>query len=123
MNDETQSLFKELEPPPGGAERFARRLDETAHAAEAPRWRVFAFAGAACAAVALMVAVVVLREPSESTSPTVAAAPDIYDAPEFDRLLGRPAQPTAFAVTVDERTASVVEVETTNEKIRIYEIN
>jgi len=123
MNDERQGLFAELDPPPGGHERFARRLDETAQAADAPRWRGLAFAGAACAAAALVVAIVLLREPSGPALPTVAAAPEIYDAPEFDRLLGRSSQPTAFAVTLDERTASVVEVETTNEKIRIYEIN
>ncbi len=123
MNDERQGVFAELTPPPGGAERFARRLDEAAHVADAPRWRGFALAGAVGAAVALVVAVVLLREPGDSASPPVAAAPEIYDAPEFDRLLGRPTQPTAFAVTLDERTASIVEVETTNEKIRIYEIN
>lgn len=123
MNDERQGLFAELEPPRGGAERFTKRLDDTALAADVPRWRGLALAGAVCAAVALMVSVVLMRGPSDSASSPVAAAPDIYDAPEFDRLLGRPAQPTAFAVTVDERTASVVEVETMNERIRIYEIN
>jgi hypothetical protein len=123
MNNERQGVFAELTPPPSGAERFARRLDETAQAADVPRWRSFAFAGAACAAVALVVAVVLLRDPSDSTPPTVASAPDIYDAPEFDRLLGRPAQPTEFTVTLDERTASVVEVETANEKIRLYRVN
>jgi hypothetical protein len=123
MNHERQGLFAELTPPRGGAERFAKRLDETAPAAGAPRWRGLALAGAACAAVALVVAVVLLREPSESVPPTVVAAPEIYDAPEFDRLLGRPARPTEFAVTLGERTASVVERETTNEKIRIYDVN
>jgi hypothetical protein len=123
MNNERHGLFAELTPPPGGAERFAQRLDETAPAADGPRWRGFALAGAVGAAVALVVAVVLLRQPGDSASPPVAAAPEIYDAPEFDRLLGRPAQPTEFTVRLDERAASIVEVETTNEKIRIYEIN
>jgi hypothetical protein len=123
MNNERDGLFSELDSPPGGVERFAQRLDEAARTPGAPRWRGLAFAGAACAAVALVVAVVLLREPSDSTSPPVAAAPEIYDAPEFDRLLGRPARPAEFTVTLGERTASVVEVETTNEKVRLYEIN
>ncbi|HJR70489.1 MAG TPA: hypothetical protein VKA43_10650 [Gammaproteobacteria bacterium] len=123
MNDERHGLFTELTPPPGGAERFAKRLDETAQSADAPRRRGFAFAAAACAAAALVLAVMLLREPGDSASPPVAAATEIYDAPEFDRLLGRPSQPAEFTVTLGERTASVVEVETTNEKVRIYEIN
>jgi hypothetical protein len=45
------------------------------------------------------------------------------DAPKFDRLLGRPTQPVELNVTINERTASVVEIETTNEKVRIYQIN
>lgn len=123
MSNERHGLFAELEPPPGGAERFAQRLDETAPAADGPRWRGLALAGAACAAAALVVAVVLLREPGDSASPGVAAAPEIYNAPEFDRLLGRPSQPAEFTVMLGERTASVVEVETANEKVRIYEIN
>ena len=122
MNNERHGLFADLTPPPGGAERFAKRLDETAHA-EAPRWRRFAFAGAACAAVALVVAVVLLREPSDSASSTVAAAPVIYDAPEFDRLLGRPSRPTELMVTRNAQAAVVAQVETTNEKIRIYDLD
>lgn len=122
MNSERHGLFAELTPPAGGAERFAKRLDETEQDADVPRWRGFAFAGAASAAVALVVAVVLLRNPSDSTPPTIASG-DIYGAPEFDRLLGRPSQPAEFTVTLGERTASVVEVETTNEKVRIYEIN
>jgi hypothetical protein len=123
MNDERHGLFSEIDPPPGGVERFAQRLDKAARTPEAPRWRGLAFAGVACAADALVVAALLLRDPSDSTSPPVAAAPEIYDAPEFDRLLGRPARPAEFTVMLGERTASVVEVETTNEKVRIYEIN
>jgi hypothetical protein len=123
MNSERHGLFAELDPPPGGAERFAQRLDGTSQTADAPRRRRFAFAAAACAVAALVVAVVLLREPSVSVSPPVAAAPEIFDAPEFDRLLGRQARPTEFTVTVDERTASVVEVETMNEKVRLYRVN
>jgi hypothetical protein len=70
-----------------------------------------------------VVAVVLLRAPGAPPATNVAASPEIYDAPEFDRLLGRPARPMEFSVTVGERTASVVEVETGNAKVRLYEVN
>ena len=122
MNNE-RGLFTELEPPPGGAERFRQRLDAAASSRRMPRWSIFAVAGAASAAVVL-IAVVLLRDPSESSpvadSPRTAS---LYDAPEFDRLLGRLPQPIELAVTRNAQTAAVVEIETANEKVRIYRIN
>ena len=121
-NDE---LFKELEPPPGGAEAFARRLDEIAAERPSRRARVLA-AAAAVAAVALVTAVLLLRPTSDDTPPSVADTPpavDIYNAPELDRLLGRTSQPTELMVMVNMETAHVTEIETTNEKVRIYQIN
>ena len=125
MTNERPGLFTELEPPPGGAERFGRRLDQTASARHALRWHVFVTAGAACAVVAL-VAVVLLRDPEDSASSPVADSgrtAAIYDAPEFDRLLGRTPRPAELTVTLNEQPASVAEIETTNEKVRIYRIN
>lgn len=119
MSDERQGLFAELTPPPGGAERLAERFDT-----DAPRRRGLALGGAGAAvAVAFVATVLMLRGPNDTESTAVAPAPDIYDAPEFDRLLGRPARPAELSVTLDERSAAVVEVETTNEKIRIYQLN
>ena len=119
-------LFTQLEPPPGGAERFGRRLDETADAPRAPRSRVFALAGAACAAVAVMAALVVLLDRNDSASSPVADSErtaEIYDAREFDRLLGRPPRPAELTVILNEQSASVAQIETGNEKVRIYRIN
>ena len=124
----TDALFKELEPPPGGAERFAQRLDERGRAAIASRtrWRNLALAGAACTAVALIVAVVLRRDSDRPEMPPLVAdlqpAPEIYDSPAFDRLLGRPAQFTELTVSRNEQSASVVELETANAKVRIYQI-
>jgi hypothetical protein len=117
-------LFKELAPPPGGAERFRKRLDELERAPRPPRWNVFATVAAAGAAVVL-VAVLVLRDPGESgpSLPDSQLTAALYDAPEFDRLLGREPPPVELAVTVNSEAASVVEIETTNEKVRIYQIN
>lgn len=117
------NLFKQLEPPPGGAERFARRLDEAA--AGAPRWRPFALAGAAAAALVVAVAVVLLREPSGTVAPVAdsPSTPEIYNSPAFDRLLGRPFQAEELTATRNEQTASVTELESHNEKVRIYQLN
>jgi hypothetical protein len=125
MKPDTHGLFPELEPPRGGPERFAQRLAGGASARDAPHRAAFVFAGAACAAVALVTAFVLLRDPSDSPSAVAADAArsaGIYAAPEFDRLLGRPQRPAALSVTLNERAASVVEIETANEKVRIYRI-
>jgi hypothetical protein len=121
----TDELFKHLEPPPGGAETFAQRLDETPKERPSPRARVLATA-AAIAAVALVTAILLLRQPGEGPPVLIADAPpavDIYNAPELDRLLGRPSQPAELMVMVNMETVNVTEIETTNEKVRIYQIN
>jgi hypothetical protein len=123
----TDALFKELEPPPGGAERFAQRLDEIAAERASPRARALAIAAAA-AGLALVTTLLLLRQPEPdgvltlrdaATQPAV----EIYDAPEFDRLLGRSAAPAQLVVTVNMEAATVTEIETANQKVRIYKIN
>jgi hypothetical protein len=120
----TEDLFEQLEPPPGGAETFARRLDDIAVERPSPRTRALA-AAAAIACLAVVTAVLLLR-PAEDAPPRVADTPpavDIYNAPELDRLLGRPSRPADLTVMVDMETAHVTQIETTNEKVRIYQIN
>ena len=121
----TDALFKELEPPPGGAERFSQRLDEIAAERPSSRARVLA-AAATAIAVALITAILLLRPTNDVPPVRVADAPppiDVYNAPELDRLLGRAAPPAELVVTVDMETAAVTEIETTNKKIRIYQLN
>jgi len=121
----TDALFKELEPPAGGAERFTQRLDETAIERPSPRARALALA-AALASVAFVIALLLLRQPSDAPQVLVTDAPsavDVYNAPELDRLLGRAAPPAELMVTVNTQMANVTEIETTNQKVRIYEIN
>jgi len=121
----TDELFKQLEPPPGGAEAFARRLDEVA--AEQPSRRAHVLAAAAAiAAVALVTAILLTRQPNDAPPVLIADEPpavDVYNAPELDRLLGRTSQPAELMVMVNMETASVTEIATTNEKVRIYQIN
>jgi hypothetical protein len=120
----TDEIFEQLEPPPGGAEALARRLDEIAAERPSRRTRVLA-AAATVAAVALVTAILLLRPPRVEV-PTLASTPpagDIYNAPELDRLLGRTSRPAELMVTVNMEAASVTEIETANQKVRIYQIN
>jgi hypothetical protein len=121
----TDDLFKQLEPPPGGAERFAQRLDEIAAERPSPRARVLAIAVAA-ATVAVVTAILLLRQPNDTPPLLIADEPppvDIYNAPELDRLLGRTSPPAELMVMVNTEAANITEIETTNEKVRIYQIN
>ena len=120
----TDALFKELEPPPGGTERFAQRLDEIEAERPSPRARALAMTAAA-AAVVVALAVLLLRQPNEPPSVLVADVPavDVYNSPELDRLLGRASAPAELVVTVNMEAASVTEIETANQKVRIYQIN
>jgi hypothetical protein len=124
MKRDLEDLFTELTPPPGGAERFARRLERTAAAPGISLRRVAVFAAAASVVGALVTALIVVRQPNE-VSPAVASAPDveIYDAPELDRLLGRSARPVELVVTVNAEAATVTEITTANDKVRIYRVN
>lgn len=122
----TDELFRQLDPPPGGAERFARRLDELIASSPTPRRRVPALAAAACVVLVLVAAVALLRPPDDSPPQLVADSPpviDVYGAPEFDRLLGRTRPPAELTVVVGAETAAVTQLETGNEKVRIYRIN
>jgi len=120
----TDALFKELEPPLGGAERFARKLDEVAATRPSPRRALLA--AAAAVAAAAVVTVLLLRQPSPEAPELVAEEPpsvDVYNAPELDRLLGRSSQPTELVVTVNAETVAVTELASANQKVRIYQIN
>jgi hypothetical protein len=121
----TDALFIELEPPPGGAERFKRRLDALAAASPSPRVRGFALVAAGAAGV-LVAAILLVREPGDAPQQPVAdAAPavDVYGAREFDRLLGRASPPAELMVVVNAQPARVTEIQTSNEKVRIYRID
>src|SRR5687768_8236275 len=104
----TDALFKELEPPRGGAERFAQRLDEIAAERPSHRARIHALVAAA-AGVALVTAVLLLRQPDDAGQVQIANTPppvDVYNAPELDRLLGRTAAPAELMVTVNMQAAN-----------------
>jgi hypothetical protein len=131
MKTDRRPVFEDLEPPPGGAHRFARRLDAASGVTGGSRQRRFALIAAATGVAAVLAAVVIgVRGPAELgrlPDTDTAGNPDrsdpVYDAPEFDRLLGRRARPVELRVARDERTASVAEIDTASDKIRIYQID
>ena len=122
----TDALFTQLEPPPGGAERFERRLDEAAAEQPSSRARVLALAAASrgrCHRDGDPLAAAAGYGIANRARGYEPPAVDVYNAPELDRLLGRSALPAELMVTVNMQAANVTEIETTNEKVRIYQIN
>ena len=67
---------------------------------------------------------VLLRAPDDAVAPVANSqpTPEIYNAPAFDRLLGRPLLSEDTAV-VDQQATSVSELESHNEKVRIYPLD
>lgn len=117
MSRDPHDPFRLLDPPPGGAERLSRRFDE-----RAPR-RPGALPVLAVTATLLAVAVLVawLAPGRNAEDPPVESTTEVLDAPQFDRLLGRPFQ-AQLSVTLNERAASVQRIETPNDNIRIYRV-
>ena len=129
----TEELFKELEPPAGGAERFRQQLEQHGEATHHGSGRLW-LAGLASVLVAVVI-VALLRYPgvpmgndandAGSLPPTGAdlpAARVVYDAQQFDRLLGRPMQPVELSVAIGDERVAVSEMPSTNSKVRIYQI-
>lgn len=121
MSSDKHGLFREIEPPAGGAERFGRRLDELDGRGSTPGRR---FAPAVVAAAALVAALGIVIEVAfrgdEEHRPEQPVV--VYDAPQFDRLLGRPLGSAEPAVKLDGLDATLAELESGNEKIQIYRV-
>lgn len=115
MNLDESRLFRALEPPTGGADRFRRRLDAQGKPRFARRTRL-AIAGLAVSVLALFVLIAVTRH-GEEPEPRVAS---LFDAPEFDRLLGRPMDRARFSISINGESPAVSEVPSTHETVRIY---
>lgn len=124
MKADSNGVFRELEPPAGGAERFRRRLEETAHPWHTVHLRLVAATSIAAVAATLLAIFAIVRDASDPTAETdPERTANIYDAPEFDRLLGRQLGTSGLTVSLNEQPVSLVEMETENHKIRIYRID
>jgi hypothetical protein len=113
LNNGDEALRK-LEPPPGGVKRFEERLDRLD---DSSRVRVGTTLAAGLAVALLgVVAVNIVRQPD------IAAMPSVYQAPAFDRLLGRTMEEATLRVSVNDEPVSVSLVASADSNIRIYEI-
>jgi hypothetical protein len=117
MNADLNGLFQQIDPPPGGTERFRARLDKAASEGESPGWLP-----AAAVTATLVVVVGALVVPSDWRESRAPAENRVAAAPEFDRLLGRPVAPVEPAVMVNDEMVTLAAVQSENAKVRIYRI-
>jgi hypothetical protein len=118
MNEDRHGLFKQLEPPPGGAERFRARLDAATQRSRGPSWRL---AAAVATGVVVVVGALVVLNDADRTSVDSAENP-VAAAPEFDRLLGRSVELADPSVTLNDEMVTLAAVPSENPKIRMYQI-
>lgn len=120
MSTDRETWFRDLEPPPGGAERLRLRLEEARRPTTvlAPR---LAAVGTGAAALVLAIALFTgLRNDDGANGQTLA---NVYQAASFDRLLGRPIERTELRVTVDARAVAVSRDDGSNPNVRIYRLD
>jgi hypothetical protein len=111
----TNKIFELLEPPRGGVEKLRARLAEPDAGPRIARpLAVFSVV----AIFAIAASLHFLPEPRE---PAVAAA-SMLEAPEFDRLLGRELRVLPISIQRNEQPIAAEEVESTDPKVRIYEL-
>lgn len=144
---EGTGLFEIMEPPAGGLEAMRRRLERRGRPGAAAPLIAFACAAALLAAV-LYFGQPLQPEPALETTAEQGTAPDAGDSAEssgalvadqepadtngnvdelavrsLDRLLGRSWQPQPVRVTSGERQIAARELESTDPKVKIYEID
>ena len=117
MSADLNGLFKQFDPPPGGAERFRTRLDKAVSVSNSAGWLP-----AAVVAAILVVIVGALVMPSDWRESGAPSENRVAAAPEFDRLLNRPVAPAELAVTLNDEMVTLAAVRSENPKIRIYRI-
>jgi hypothetical protein len=128
MNTDDVRLFRSLDPPPGGVERFGQRLANVDAATQPMSARRTLVAGLATVLIAV-VAIAIYRTPAGGDLPGAGEAPataepaDLRGAPAFARLLGQPPSPTETRIAIDDAQVIVAEIPSTNSKIRIYQIS
>ena len=112
MQNDPESPFELLEPPPGGVERMRARF-----AAHEPVRSGFGVAWAGVAALAVLVALLALVGSERHGRDTDNA---FLAAPELDRLLGRAVQPRPLTVERDGQPQQVEELPSSDPRVRIY---
>jgi len=139
------NLFRPIEPPPGGVERFRQRLANVDAPTPMFSRRIF-LAGLASALIAV-IAVAAFRLPGsrglqsggDVLSPAIVAttqelqadgsAPqnleraDLRNAPGLSRLLGQSPGAAETRIAIDDTQVAFAEIPSTSSKIRIYQIS
>ncbi len=118
MSADIHSPFELLEPPSGGADKLRARLAAGEPGPFVAEW-VSAFS---LVALAVLVASLYLGSSPPEPSPAVAAHAPMLDAPEFDRLLGREPEIQLIRVELDQEPIQAEEVESTDPRVRIYQL-
>jgi hypothetical protein len=112
MQNDPESPFEMLEPPPGGVERMRARF-----AAPEPVQGGFGIAAAGVAALAVLVALLALVSNDKQSGDADNA---ILASHELDRLLGREVQPVPLTVERDGRPQQTEELPSSDPRVRIY---
>ncbi len=115
MKTDHATLFELVEPPANGVRDLRARLSLNEH-------RLSWGWGFAAAGAVMGLLVFVLAQPRKGdVEPALLAK--MFDVREFDRLLGKETQPYELRVKLNTREAVVVEVSSSDPKIRLYQIN
>jgi len=113
MQNDPESPFAMLEPPPGGVERMRARM-----AAPERVPGVLGLAGAGIGALAVLVALLAVVSNEWQGRNTGDNA--ILASPELDSLLGREARPPPLAVERDGQPVQTEQVPSADPRVRIY---
>ncbi len=117
MKTDNTKLFELVEPPADGEQKLHARLSLDEHKPTDWRWGVVA----ACAVVGAIAIMVVQPWPPNDAQHVLRA--EIQNAAEFRRLLGKEFEPYELRVTLNTKQAAVVEVASSDPRIRLYQIN
>jgi len=116
MNHEDRIPFPDIEPPAGGTERFRMQLENPG---DVPRGTIGRWAAAGGIVAVLAIAVIVVLAPRDMVEPEVAV---VFDAPELDRLLGRPIKQVETTAMIDDEPVALSAIPVKTPGIRIYEV-
>jgi hypothetical protein len=115
MKAEHAQIFRELDPPAGGAARMRAKLAAGGHLRRFQVW----WLGPVAVALVAAIAVVNFRG---ATGPDQASDSLLADS-SLDRLLGRTAEPVETRVTRGTMPVAVNQIQTSNPRIRFYTLD
>ena len=118
METDHERLFRQIEPPVGGVERFKQKLAQADNRRGRGVW-IPAAATVSAAVLAVVGFWAWHRNPAPEPPPQAA----LWSAPELDRVLGRPSAPIELRVQRNNQVTLLVEHPSDDPRVRIYSIN